>query len=120
MYRNYEEYLTHFQEFLSKNAPAGARLKKKTIEEFLADNYRDKIEWYLMEEWETPPFHDIFYGDIDFSNVEENDEMTEEEILADEINDKVYDIIENGREKGLSIPQTAKKVLDYLSKNSIL
>lgn len=119
MYRNYEEYLTFFQEVLAKNIPAGVTLKKKTIEEFLVENYRDKIEWYLMAEWETPPFHEIFYANIDLSQVEENDEMTNEEIRADEVHNKVHDIIENGRNKGLSIPQTAKKVLDYLAKNPI-
>lgn len=120
MYRNYQEYLTFFEDVLAKNVPPGVFLKKQTLEQFLWENYRDKIEWYLMEEWDTNSFTEIFYGNCYLSDVEESDELTPEEIRAEELHGGVHDIIEDGFEKGLSIPQTAKKVFDYLSKEKAI
>lgn len=110
MYRNYEEYEKCFEE-MQKKAPKSINLRKQTPEEFASENYRDKIEWYLVEEWNTDFFHNIFFG-----NCPENysDEITPEEQRADELHGRVCDIIWEGWEKGWDVPKTARAVFVYL------
>ena len=113
MYRNYEEYEKAF-EIMIERAPAGIKIVKKSQEEFLVDNYRDKIEWYLMEEWETATFPEIFYRDCDYDLDEDSDELSPEEMRGDELNSGVWEIVNNGYERGMSVNQTAFLVYEYL------
>ena len=110
MYRNYEEYERFIEESKEKFPSAAGKIKKKSYEEFLRENYRDKIEFYLMAEWSVGPFHEIFYGEIDL----ESQEMTDEEIRADQIHNGVHDIIDQCYLNGESVNNAAVLVLDFL------
>lgn len=116
MYRNYAEYEKHFDD-MQKNGPQAVRgkLKKKTPEQFEVENYRDKVEFYLAEEWDTGWFHDIFCTEENMS-----DEMTPEEKRLLELYEKVYDIIFSGLERNDCIPNVARKVLVFLQKENVL
>jgi len=115
MYRNYEEYERFYDEMVEKNGLDPS--KKRTVEQFQRENYRDKVEWYLMEEWSTMAFHDIFFSDC---YEDESDEMTPEEIRGEELHGAVYDIIEHGQDKGMSVNQTARLVYEFLSKEKAI
>lgn len=115
MYRNYEEYEKAFVEMIAK-VPAGIRLKKKTREEFARDNYRDKVEWYLMAEWCTDSFMDIIYRDVEYVEGDESDEMTPEEKVADELHTHIFDMIDCGLLRRESVNETARVVYGYLKR----
>jgi hypothetical protein len=116
MYRNYEEYESALDK-LQENAPANVKIKKKTRQEFDYENYRDKIEWYLMEEWGTEPFHEIFFGHL--TDIE-SDEPTPEDFRAEELHGCVYDIIDSCYEKKFSVNQAASKIYLYLKKEKAI
>lgn len=118
MYRNYEEYQKIMGEMIRQNNMEG-KIKLRTLEEFLRDNYRDKVEWYLMEEWGTEPFHEIFYAGCEPPE-DESDEISPEEERADELHGVVYEIIMGGMKLGMSVNQTARKVYEYLSKEKAI
>ena len=118
MYRNYEEYERSYEEMMRSNHLDKSKFRKRTQEEFYRDNYRDRVEWYLMEEWGTEAFHNIFFADCDYEN--ESEEITPEEERAEELHHCVYDIIEESQDKGMSINQTAGKVYEYLSKENAI
>lgn len=115
MYRNYEEYLINFEEMVA-NAPKNIKLRKLDREEFEYENYRDKVEWYLMEEWNAPYFHDIFYTNCDL----ESEELTPEEKRSDKMHYKVLDIIEYHYDNNMSVNQAAAKVYRYLKKKKAI
>lgn len=115
MYRNYEEYEKALGEMIAK-APAGVRFKKKTREEFAKENYRDKVEWYLMNEWCTETFLDIIYRDVEYVEDDESDEMTPEEEVADEMHNHIFDIIDCGLLRRESVNETARVVYGYLKR----
>jgi hypothetical protein len=109
MYKNYEEYEFYFEEML-KSAPKNIKFKKLSLEEFLSTNYKDKVEWYLCEEWNLDPFHEIFFSHSDM----ESETMSPEEILYEKLYHSCTNIIENGRINKVSVNQTALEVLNFL------
>ena len=114
MYRNYEEYEKAFEVMVKRAAPAGINIVKKSLEEFLVDNYRDKIEWYLTQEWGTETFPEIFYRDCECDLDEDCDEISEEEMRGDDLHSGVWEIVNDGYERGMSVNQTAFAVYEYL------
>jgi hypothetical protein len=119
MYRNYEEYEVALEKLL-ENAPKNVKIEKKTKEQFEHDNYRDKVEWYLMEEWNTKPLHEIFFGHIVNDDDDDSDEFTPEEYRAEELHGGVHDILDSCFEKGCGISQAAGKVFKYLKKQKAI
>lgn len=112
MYRDYEEYL-HFYNtvlvpFSEKN---GVMVKKKDLQEFLKENYKDRIECYLIDEHDIDAFHDLFFGKGDM----ESEQMTPEEVRFDNMYITMCDIIDDCREAGLDVPQAAGLIFEYLT-----
>lgn len=105
MYRDYSDYLASYSEDVKKIP----NLRKKSLEEFLWENYRDKVEYYLMEEYCLEPFHEIIYSDVSETDME-SEELTESEKKAHDIHDQVGDIIESGFKNKISIQRVARKV----------
>jgi hypothetical protein len=119
MYRNYEEYQKDFNERIAPEAEKhNIKCKLQSKEKFEEENYRDKVEFYLTEEWGTPELHDIFYKDCDFSS--DSEEETPEEKRGDELHEKYYDIVSEGYSKGYSVNQTARKAYEYFSKEKTI
>lgn len=118
MYRNYDEYLAELEK-MRRNAPNGMTFRKKTKDEFHRENYKDKVEWYLMEEWDTGYFHEIF-----FPEASETEESTPEEIDQEQrgydLHNGVHNIIEKCYRKGMSVNQAAAKVYRYLKKKEAI
>lgn len=112
MFRDYAEYERYFEKMMEQ-APESIKpkLKKKSPAEFERENYYDKVEWYLVEEWGTDSFIDIFYG-----KCEENDSEVEtpEEKRARELHEGVHDIVWDGWEVNAAIPLVARAVFVYL------
>jgi len=111
MYRDYDEYLHFYNTVLvpfgEKN---GVMVRKKDLQEFLKENYKDRIECYLIDEHDIDAFQDLFFGKGD----EDSEEMTPEEVRFDKMYCTVCDIIDDCREAGLSIPQAAGLIFEYL------
>lgn len=119
MYRNYQEYEKDFAERIVPFISAvGKAPRKKSVEEFNRENYRDKVEWYLCAEWSVESLADVFYGDCDLED--DSDYMTPEEERGDELHSGVYEIVENGYNNGECVNQTAYAVYEYLKKESVI
>lgn len=116
MYRDYETYLKEFAEIIAKNPGMEEKMKPRSKEQFLWENYRDKVEWYLVEEWGTKHFHDIFYENVDWQASMESEELTEDEERGCDLQDATNEIIHNCYENKECIQKAATLVLDYLKK----
>jgi hypothetical protein len=117
MYRNYNEYLIEHEKMVA-NAPEGMKIHKKSEEQFDHDNYRDKVEWYLMEEWNTDAFHNIFFAGCDMDD--DSEEPTPEEERAYDLHHRVHNIIDKCYTKKMSVNQAASKVYNYLKKKEAI
>jgi len=115
MYRDYQHYEQAFER-MTEQAPEGVILRKLSWEEFHEENYKDKVEFYLMEEWCLPPFHEIFFSGEDH----ESEERTPADDRGEMLHGGVHDILDHGYENKWNVVQTAAKILEFLKNQSAI
>jgi hypothetical protein len=123
MYRNYQDYCEDFEK-MSQEAPEciRVRLKKKDLETFLYFNYQERVEEYLVEEWNLDSFANLAYGNDYSEEIDADDprfwEKRDEK--GDFLYESILDIVDFGRDNKISIPEVAAQVLLFLKKQSVV
>lgn len=106
MFKSYSEY----EEWYNETKKRFPKIRKKTVLEVVFENYRDLVEYYLVSEYCTLPFSEVFYGDV--SNFQ-SEIMTPAETRGFMIQDQTDEMIRLGFEGLVSVPETAANVYDY-------
>ena len=117
MFKDYQDYLNfHNNDLLPFSEKHNIVIRKKTLEQFLIENYKDSVEHYLMTQYKTDAFHDLFFGKGDM----DSDELTREEILYEQMYNVVCNLIEVCRVSGFDINRTSRLVFDILTIQGVL
>ena len=117
MFKDYQDYLNfHNNELLPISQKTNVVVRKKTLEQFLIDNYKDRVEHYLMTQYKTDAFHDLFFGKGDM----DSDELTSEEIRYERLYNVICNLIEVCRISGFDINRTSRLVFDILTIQGVL
>jgi len=117
MFKDYQDYLNfHNNELLPFSEKHNVVIRKKTLEQFLIENYKDRVEHCLMEQYKIDAFHDLFFGKGDM----DSDELTREEILYERLYNVVCRTIEVCREFGFDIDRTSRLIFDILTIQGVL
>jgi len=106
VFRSYADYLKKIDELIEKGL-VNKSFKKKTFSEWHLDDYADRVQDYLVEEFMEDNFVDQCYrsgnGSIDRQDAE-----------GDELFDFIWQIIEYNYFKKNNVPQTAGMIRENL------
>jgi len=117
MFKSYQDYLYFFNnELLLFSEKHDIVVREKTLQQFLIDNYKDRVEHCLMTQYKTDAFHDLFFGKGDM----DSDELTREEILYEQMYNVVCRTIEVCRQFGFDIDRTSRLIFDILTIQEVL
>lgn len=111
MFKSYGEY----EKFYNEARKRFPKIRKKTPLEVEFENYRDLVEYYLVSEYCTLPFSEMFYGDVSMKDFQ-SEVMTPAETRGYMIQEQTDSMIKLGFEGKVSVPETAANVYDYLKK----
>lgn len=108
MFTSYSQYEEWYEE-AKKRFP---KIRKKTVREVELENYHDLVEYYIVTEYCTKPFHEVFYGDVTLQDFQ-SEVMTPIETKGHLIQDNTDSMIVSGFEGKVSVPETAANVHAY-------
>ena len=114
MIKSYGEYEEWYNE-AKKRFP---KIRKKTVLEVVFENYRDLVEYYLVSEYCTLPFSEVFYGDV--SSNFQSEVMTPAETRGYIIQEQTDSMIKLGFEGLVSVPETAANVYSYWKRAKVV
>lgn len=112
----YEEYKAMFEKEIK---PLFPKAKLKSLEEFLWDEYRDNVCFYLCSEWTGQDISSILYSDLTDEDYN-SEEITEAEEKAYDLQDQVEQIMLDSYEEGENVQNCAYLVYEFLKKNELI
>ena len=108
MFKSYGEYEEWYNE-AKKRFP---KIRKQTMLEVEFENYRFLVEYYLISEYCTLHFSEMFYGDVSMNDFQ-SEVMTPAETKGYMIQEHTDNMIKIGFEGKISVPETAANVYKY-------